>query len=324
MKQKRLIALAMASLLVLSGCSSQMQDNGKDVVASVNNKNILADDVYKNLVTSAGNQGASFAFVLDRLVNEKFPVTSDMKENTNEMIENIQTTYENQYGDEADTQLESALASSGYSNLNDYKKDLIYSLQRAEFLKKYVKDNFDEVMDDYYQYANPRYISLIKVSMSDVENPTDQEKEKLEEVKSLLKTDKSFEDIASEYSDDDSKSAKGNIGIVDKTNTVISSTYGEDVLDKAMALKNQEVSDAIKGTDGYYFVKCTSNDKNKLKEDLKTVDVDSPLIAYDEYMTYLAFKTYNIKYEDKTIENQINKTIDDALKLREESRGGNE
>ena len=179
-------------------------------------------------------------------------------------------------------------------------------------------------MDNYYQYANPRYISLIKVSMSDVENPTDQEKEKLEEVKSLLKTDKSFEDIASEYSDDDSKSAKGNIGIVDKTNTVISSTYGEDVLDKAMALKNQEVSDAIKGTDGYYFVKCTSNDKNKLKEDLKTVDVDSPLIAYDEYMTYLAFKTYNIKYEDKTIENQINKTIDDALKLREESRGGNE
>lgn len=323
MKRKQLLGFAVAGLLVLSGCQSKVQDDGKDVIASIQGKNITADDVYKNLSTVAGSQGASFTFVLDQLVNEKFPVTSDMKENTNEMIENIETTYDNQYGDEADTQLESALASAGYKNMDDYKQDIIYSLQRAEFLKKYVKDNFDEVFDDYYQYASPRYMSLIKVSMSDVENPTDQEQEKLDEVKSLLKTDKSFEDIASDYSDDDSASAKGNIGIVD-TSSALATTYGSDVLDKALALKTNEISEPIKGTDGYYILKCTGNDKETIKNELKNVDIDSPLLAYDQYMSYLAFQTYEFSYDDETFEKQINKIIDDALKARDEARGGNE
>ena len=322
MKRKQLIGLALASLVVLSGCSSKPKDNGKDVIASINNQNILADDIYKSLMTNAGSQGTVFAFLLDELVNEKFPVTSDMKENANDMIKNIESTYDTQYGDEADTQLESALASSGYKNMDDYKQDIIYSLQRAEFLKKYVKDHYDEVFDDYYTQASPRYISLIKVSMTDVENPTDAEKSKLDEIKSLLKTDKSFDDIASDYSDDDSKSAKGNIGIVDKTSTTLSSTYGNDVYDKAMALQPNEVSDAIKGNDGYYILKCTGNDKAKIKEELKSVDVDSPLLVYDEYMTYLAYQTYDIKIEDKSIESQINKIINDALALRTEARGG--
>ena len=128
MKRKQLLGFAVAGLLVLSGCQSKVQDDGKDVIASIQGKNITADDVYKNLSTVAGSQGASFTFVLDQLVNEKFPVTSDMKENANEMIENIETTYDNQYGDEADTQLESALASAGYKNMDDYKHhDHFYS-----------------------------------------------------------------------------------------------------------------------------------------------------------------------------------------------------
>lgn len=149
-------------------------------------------------------------------------------------------------------------------------------------------------------------MSLIKISMTDPDSPTDDEKEKLEEVKSLLKTNKSFADIASEYSDDDSKSAKGNIGVIDSTSG-LKNLYGSDVEKTALSLSQGKVSEAIKGSDGYYFLYCTSTDKEKVKSELKTVDVDSPLLVYDDYMVYLAFKTYELKYSDEEIQNTIQK-----------------
>lgn len=322
MKQKRLVGLALASLLVLSGCSSTVKDNGKDVVASIDGKNILADDIYQTLSTSATGKQSLFTYVLDQLIRENFPVTDDMKENASDIIKNIETSYKNQYGDDADTQLESALASSGYDSLDAYKDSLVQSLQYSEFLKKYVKANFDEVFDDYYKQEAPRFISVIKISMADPENPTEDEKEKLDEVKDLLKTNKSFADIASEYSDDDSKSAKGNIGVIDSTSG-LANLYGSDVEKEALSLAEGKTSEAIKGNDGYYFLNCTSTQKEKIKSELKTIDVDSPLLVYDDYMVYLVFNTYELKYSDEDLQKTIKQIVDDSLKAREDQRKEN-
>lgn len=320
MKGKQICGLALASLLILSGCSSTVQDNGKDVIASIDEKNILADDVYTSLSSSNSGKTALFEYVLETLVKEKYPVTKDMKENASEIVDNIEANYNSQYGDEAQEQLESALAYGGYTDMDAYEESLIESLQYAEFIKQYVKDNFDDVFEDYYKQESPRILSIIKVSMSDVENPTSEENEKLKEVQDLLKTDKSFADIATSYSDDDSKSAKGNIGVVDSTSDLTSS-YGENVEKEALSLKAGKVSKAIKGTDGYYFLYCTSTDKAKIKEELKTVDIDSPLLAYDDYMMYLAFNSYTLNYNDSDIEKAVKNVVDEALKKREEERG---
>lgn len=320
MKGKQICGLALASLLILSGCSSTVQDNGKDVIASTDEKNILADDVYTSLSSSNSGKTALFEYVLETLVKEKYPVTKDMKENASEIVDNIEANYNSQYGDEAQEQLESALAYGGYTDMDAYEDSLIESLQYAEFIKQYVKDNFDDVFEDYYKQESPRILSIIKVSMSDVENPTSEENEKLEEVKNLLKTDKSFGDIASSYSDDDSKSAKGNIGVVDSTSD-LTSTYGENVEKEALSLKLGKVSQAIKGTDGYYFLYCASTDKAKIKEELKTIDIDSPLLAYDDYIMYLAFNSYTLTYNDSDIEKAVKNVVDEALKKREEERG---
>jgi len=320
MKGKQLCGLALASLIVLSGCSSTVQEDGKDVIASIDGKNILADDVYTSLSTSNSGKTALFDYVLETLVKEKFPVTSDMKENASEIVENIEANYNSQYGDEAEEQLESALAYGGYEDMDAYEESLIESLQYAEFIKQYIKDHFDEVYEDYYQQESPRILSIIKVSMSDVENPTTEENENLKEVKNLLKTDKSFGDIAASYSDDDSSSAKGNIGVVDSTSDLTSS-YGENVEKKALSLKAGAVSDAIKGTDGYYFLYCTSTDKDKIKEELSTVNIDSPLLAYDDYIIYLAFNSYELTYSSDEVKEMIQGVINDALEKREEERG---
>ena len=151
--------------------------------------------------------------------------------------------------------------------------------------------------------------------------PTETETEKLNEVKSLLKTDKGFAEIASSYSDDDSKSAKGNLGIIDSTSG-LKDSYGEDVEKAALSLEKGKVSDAIKGTNGYYFLYCTSTDKDTIKKDLETIDIDSPLLVYDSYIVYLAFNTYELKYSDEKIEKNVKEIVDEALKARSEEREG--
>ena len=320
MKGKQLCGIALASVLILSGCSSTVQENGKDVLASIDGKNVLADDVYTSLSSSKSGQTALFNYVLEKLVNEKFPINDDMKENASQIVENIEANYKSQYGDEAQTQLESALASGGYKDIEAYEESLIQSLQYSEFVKKYVKDNFDKVYDDYYKQESPRIMSIIKIAMNDVENPTNEEKEKLKEIQNLLKTNKSFADIATSYSDDSSKNAKGNIGVVDST-LGLTNKYGENVEKSALSLKEGKVSQSIKGTDGYYFLYCVSTDKAKIKEELKNVDIDSPLLAYDNYLMYFAFNSYKLTYKDNNIKKQIESIVNEALKAREEERG---
>lgn len=321
MKQKWM-GLIMASLLVLSGCSSStVSKDGKDVIASIDEMDYLADDMYNELSKTAAGKSLLFSYVLDELIKANFPVNDAMKKNADDIITNIETNYKNQYGDEAQEQLENALASSGYASMDAYREAMIYSLQYAEFMKKYVKDHYDEVFEDYYKQEKPRYLSLIKVAMSDPENPTEEESEKLKEIETLLKTDKTFADIASQYSDDTTKTSKGQLGIVDST-LQLSNSYGSDVQKIALSLKEGEVSQSIKGSDGYYILYCSSMDKETMKKELQTVDVDSPLLVYDEYMIYLVFNTYELKYNDEDIEKQIKETVEESLKKRTEARGG--
>ena len=322
MKGKKLCAAALACLLALTGCSSSnvVKDGDKYVAATINGENILADDLYESLKSSSSGGTVLYDYVLNELINSKFPVTKDMEENAQTLIESIEANYEYSYGDEYVEYLESDLASEGYNSLDEYKTVLVETLQYSEFLKDYVKNNFDTVFEDYYTVESPRIISIIKVAMSDVDNPTDDESTKKAEVEKLLDTSKSFGEIASGYSDDESASAKGNIGIIDSTKG-LSSLYGDDVEDKALSLKEGEVAYGIKGTDGYYYLQCTSTDKETIKKELTSVDLDSPLLVYDAYISYLVFNTYEIKYNDESIKELIDTVIKEALDAREESRG---
>lgn len=320
MKGKQINGLILASLLVLSGCSTTVKEDGKDIIASIDGINISADDVYDIFSSKYVGQVSMFNYILKQLINENFPINDAMKKEAQDTIDTIVTNYKNQYGDDYESYLEKDLSSVGqYQNIDEYKQSLIDNLQYAEFKKKYVKDNFDTVFEDYYKVEKPRMMSIIKIAVEDMENPTDEEKEKLKEVKELLKTDKSFEDIAKGYSDDVSRSANGYIGIVDSTLDLYN-TYGDDVEKKAFSLKEGEISNEIKGNDGYYFLHCTSQNKETIKEELKSVDLTSPLLIYDDYIIYLAFNTYEIQYANDDIKKQIKEVVDDALKTRTEER----
>lgn len=331
MKLGKCAAALVVTSFLLTGCgdSKTVKEDGKYVVASLSKdkkeKNIFADDIFTDITNTNSGKSAYFEAVLQQLMDEKFPIDNDMKTDANRTVNQIQVYYENQYGEQAEEQLKTILASSGYASLDDYRDAMIKAYQKSNFLLAYVEKNFDEVFDDYFTQANPREASIIKISMADVENPTADEGTKLNEVTALISSSKSFGDIAKDYSDDSTTSMnKGSLGVVDSTSG-ISNTYGKDVETKILALNPGETSEAIAGTDGYYFVTVTSTDKDAIKKEIKkNLSIDSPLIAYDMYLPYIAYQSYDVKYSDKDVEKLVKGILESALKERETSRGGTE
>ena len=55
---------------------------------------------------------------------------------------------------------------SEVSNLSEYRQKMIKQIQYANFLLDYIDDHFDDVFNDYYQQCAPKYVSLIKISVS--------------------------------------------------------------------------------------------------------------------------------------------------------------
>ena len=329
MKFKKCAALLLVSSCLLTGCttSSAKKVDSKYVVASLEKgnktKNIFADNLYKDIIDNSSNNSTVFNAVLQNLVDQKFPVNDDMKEDAATIIKQIKSAYKSNYGDNYKDSLNQALTSAGYKNLSEYRQRMIKQIQYANFLLDYIDDHFDDVFNYYYQQCAPKYVSLIKISVSDTSSPTDDETSKLNEVKELISnTDKSFGDIAQDYSDDSTSSKKGSLGIVDSKDTSgIANSYGKDVFNAIEALSEGQVSDVITGDDGYYFVKVTSTDKKTLKKELKKTDIDSPLLAYDDYLQYVVYNSYKINYKDKDIKKIVQEVVNKALEERKTERG---
>ena len=329
MNLKRCAALLLVCSL-LTGCSSSAKkEDGKYVVATLQKgdkeKNIFADDLYNKMIKTKSNQSTVFNAVLQNLINKKFPIDDDMKEEADSIIEQVKSSFQSNYGDEYKDSLNEALTSSGYKDLEDYRQKMIQQIQFANFLLDYIDNHYDDVFDDYYKKCSPKYVSLIKVVVADMSNPTEEETAKLNEVKELLtNTDKSFGSIAQDYSDDSSSSKKGQIGIVDSVDTKgLKNTYSETIINEVDNLSENQVSDAITGDDGYYFLKVTSTNYDKIKKDLKDTDIDSPLLGYDNYLQYVVFDSYKIKYDDKTIKSIVENVVKQALDERASERGEN-
>ena len=63
--------------------------------------------------------------------------------------------------------------------------------------------------------------------------------------------------------------------------------------------------------------------KKEIKKSIKkNLTIDTPLIAYDSYLPYIAYQSYDIKYKDKNVKKMVDSIIDTALEERKTSRGG--
>ena len=328
MNFKKYSAAFLVSIILLTGCtqgsSALKKKDGKEIVASIKDKDIYADDLYNKIVATNAGKNFFFNAVLNSLVNKHFPVTDAMKTDAKMIVQATQNQYRSQYQENADTQLKSDLANSGLKDIDAYEESIIKSLQSAKFMEKYVNAHYDEIFNDYYKQAKPRTASIIKINMTDEEKPSDKEQAKLNEVVALTKTSKSFNEIARDYSDDEKASEnEGSLGLVDASNQTLSG-YGEEVSNAMLSLAEGQISEPIKAKGAYYILKCESTNPETIKSKIKDLGVsfDSPLLQYDKYLIYIVYNSYPVKYKDNTIKDIVSGVVEKALKEREEARNG--
>lgn len=93
-----------------------------------------------------------------------------METDANETVDQIKPLWKSS-GDNAETQLQTTLSSSGFNSLDEYRENMVRVYQDATFISLRWKE-LDEVFDDYYTQASPREASLIKSFNDDVEKST--------------------------------------------------------------------------------------------------------------------------------------------------------
>lgn len=302
MKTTSKLAAFLLACCMLGGCGSST-----NTIATLNSDySITADQAYEELMKTSQGKSAAFTFMVKEIITANYPETDAMTTDANIVIEQLQNQYTSYYGADADTQLLNALQSSGYESLDKYREAIIYSYQMQEFLTDYIKENKDEIFNDYYTTCKPRYVSHILVLMEDSANPTDEELAKVQAIQKALDEGKDFAQVAKEYSDDSTASKGGELGLCDKNTSFVT-----EFLNKMLELEEGQVSEPTKTDYGYHFIKVTSTAKEDMTKDEDALM--NLLMSYDESIVYKALRNYDITFNDETLKELYEKTLDSYI-----------
>lgn len=230
--------------------------DGENVVYSLTNKDVKASEFYDSLYTSMGvsSIGQRFQFLV---VDQVIETTDEMTQNAKAQADQLIAQYKSAYGADYEKVLLAILNSIGYSELSGLESYLV-SIQKYNLM---ITESADELFPTFSEEYKPRVISHILVKMADPENPTEEELARFEEVKQALADGKSFEEVATTYSDDTSSAVnKGSIGYTDKTSSLV-----PEFLEASLQLEVGQTSDWVKTQYGYHLIRCDATDLETLK-----------------------------------------------------------
>ncbi|MEG0290515.1 MAG: peptidylprolyl isomerase [Erysipelotrichaceae bacterium] len=241
-------------------------ENGKDVIAEVNKKNITADDIYNNLNESMSGSIAYLYF--ERLVADQAIKTSDaMEKDATAQAESYKQQVTQQYGElEGANFLKEGLKSVGYGE-DELDQYFLHFIKVEKLQNNYIEKHLKELFPPVYEAKHSRVVSHILIKMADANNPTTEELQKVAAVQKALSEKQDFAKIAKKYSDDTGSKAKGgNLGYADSDTNFVA-----PFKEKAFAMSQGEVSDWVKVSDasynGWHIIKCDTTDMNSLMKD---------------------------------------------------------
>lgn len=214
--------------------------DGKDVIASIDNYDLIADDLYGEIERFSVSQ-LYYRFrnaVIEQTVTEE---TDEMKENADKLKENLEAQAQSSSSYSADELISNMLESVGLES-DELDRFCMLAQKESVMQRNYVEKNYDTLMKDV---KNAHIISLIEISVSDADALSDDESETKEKIDAALKKGTAFADVAADYTQSTQTDENGLYGYVD-SETEASSTLTDDMLKAALALKEGETSSWIK------------------------------------------------------------------------------
>jgi len=320
--KKKIIIMACAVVL-LAGCGNPKLQDGKEVVASIKDKNITAEELYNSLKEKYG------ADVLINLIDEyiadkEIPTTDEINKKIDEEFENQKKQNEEYYK----VDFEVLLENYGYTT-ESYKKALLTSYKQQEIVKNYVKSTLtDEEIEKYYKdnmygKITARHILIMpKKSTNMTEEETNQKKKEAYDLAvSLIKrldNGEDFSELAKEFSEDTVSAENG--GLLDPFDN--NSGFVKEFWEASVALEVGKYSKTpVESQYGYHIILKEKEEerpnfeesKDKIKDTLAENKINSDSTNLVQKALYEIRKKYDLKIEDKDI-NQLYEDNTEKLK----------
>lgn len=319
MKKKIVTLFLCTTLLCITGCGHKVElKDGKEVVASIKDHQITAEDLFNDLKKQYGTNTV-INMIDDLIADTEIKDSEEAEKYAKAQVASMKQQYE-AYG----YKFSDVLAQYGYDSEEDLIKVYAKTYKKEQVVKNYLKKNkvTDDEIQKYYDEEiygdySAKHI-LIKSTatddMSDEEksNAEAAAKAKAEEVIKKLEEGSDWSTLVKEYSED--------TGSVDSDGLIENFTKG-DVVDEffnsVVGLKDNEYTKTpVKSTYGYHVIlRVSATDKPSLKdkkEDIKTALVENYLEndekLYDTTWVEIR-KEYDLKINDSTIEKGYNATI---------------
>lgn len=214
--------------------------DGKDVIASIDNYDLTADDLYGEIERFSVSQ-LYYRFrnaVIEQTITEE---TDEMKENADKLKENLEAQAQSSSSYSADELISNMLESVGLES-DELDRFCMLAQKESVMQRNYVEKNYDTLMK---AVKDAHIISLIEISVSDADALSDDETETKEKIDAALKKGTAFAEVAADYTQSTQTNENGLYGYVD-SETEASSTLTDDMLKAALALKEGETSSWIK------------------------------------------------------------------------------
>lgn len=313
-----LIIVILLIVLICVSTKNTKTKNGDDIVVSIKGKIITADDLYSSLKKQNG-QKVAINMIDEYILDKKYKTTEDMKNSAKSTIDNYKNTYGDNY--------QSFLEYNGIANDTELKNLLIKNSKLTMATEDYIKENLTErEMKDYYENKIVGDIEAkhILIAVNNDDNATEEEKEandkkakeKAKEIIEKLKNGEDFSTLAKEYSEDEaSKKDGGNLGYFN------TGEMAEEFEKAAYKLSvNEYTTEPVKTTYGYHIIMKTGEKKKpsyKKSKDTIVKKLIEEKKSEDSTISSKAMislrKKYNIKIKDKTVKEDYENYIKEAV-----------
>ena len=271
--------------------------DGTEAVASINDKNITADDLYNSMKNEY-----SLVFLLNLIdktvLEDLYTLTDSMNTEIDETLEYYFDLYKSYYGYTE----EEFLTNNGFSSKDDFREYLVLDYLRNLYYQEYAEEQVTtSKINSYYKNS---VFGKINTNFIAVATSTDNATDLIEEIITKLNEGSTYEEITEEYKDKITYKELGYQGF----NSDLDSEY----MTALKKLKDNQYTKEYVTTDyGYTIIFRLDTEEKETLDNVKDDIIKYLAEEYkeaDENLYYKALinlrKKYNLEFNDTDLKNK--------------------